>query len=164
MEKEVYRHYGHSKFDRDLFIPIHNREFSNKPLGGLWSCPTKDVDIDWKTWSEGNDFALGKLKEHFDFKLKDNAKILEIKDIKDLDKLPKVKLDEEVKEIVTSTNMNADIDFEELSKEYDGIQVWMYRSKDINSTEKLFDGIYYRMYGWDVDTLLVFNPNIIEEI
>ena len=161
---EVYRHYGHSHFDINQFNYVVNRPYSNKPFGGLWSSPTEDVDIGWKEWCVGNEFNLDKLNTYFDFRIKDNSKILEIKDIKDLDKLPKVKLDEEVKEIITSTNMNADIDFEELSKEYDGIQVWMYRSKDINSTERLFDGIYYRMYGWDVDTLLVFNPNIIEEI
>ena len=161
---EVYRHYGHSHFDINQFNQVVNRPYSNKPFGGLWSSPTEDVDIGWKEWCVGNEFNLDKLDTYFDFRIKDNSKILEIKDIKDLDKLPKVRLDEEVKEIITSINIVGDIDFEELSKEYDGIQVWMYRSKDINSTERLFDGIYYRMYGWDVDTLLVLNPNIIEEI
>ena len=60
--------------------------------------------------------------------------------------------------------MNSDIDFEELAKNYDGIMVWMYRSTDISYETKLFDGMYYRLYGWDVDTLVVFNPDIIEEI
>ena len=59
--------------------------------------------------------------------------------------------------------MNSNIDFEELAKEYDGIMVWIYRSSDIDLTRMSFDGIYYRMYGWDVDTLVVFNPDIIEE-
>lgn len=161
--KEIYRHYGHSKFDKSLFCPISNREFSNKPYGGLWSCPTKDVDIDWKTWSEGNDFSLDRLKEHFDFKIKDSAKILEIKDIKDLDKLPRIR-NERIKTLLEFDRMNSDIDFEELAKDYDGIMVWMYRSTDISYETKLFDGMYYRLYGWDVDTLVVFNPDIIEEI
>ena len=60
--------------------------------------------------------------------------------------------------------MNSDIDFEELAKEYDGIMVWMYRSKDIDKETRMFDGMYYRMYGWDVDTLVVFNPDVIEEV
>lgn len=161
--KEIYRHYGHSKFDKSLFCPISNREFSNKPYGGLWSCPTKDVDIDWKTWSEGNDFSLDRLKEHFDFKIKDSAKILEIKDIKDLDKLPRIR-NERIRTLLEFDRMNSDIDFEELAKDYDGIMVWMYRSTDISYETKLFDGMYYRLYGWDVDTLVVFNPDIIEEI
>ena len=130
-------------------------------IGGGYS----DVDIDWKTWSEGNDFALGKLKEHFDFKLKDSAKILEIKDIKDLDKLPRISDRSQLKQYIESIdNMNSDIDFEELAKEYDGIMVWMYRSKDIDKETRMFDGMYYRMYGWDVDTLVVFNPDVIEEV
>ena len=161
--KEIYRHYGHSKFDKSLFCPISNREFSNKPHGGLWSCPTKDVDVDWKTWSEGNDFSLDRLKEHFDFKIKDSAKILEIKDIKDLDKLPRIR-NERIRTLLEFDRMNSDIDFEELAKNYDGIMVWMYRSTDISYETKLFDGMYYRLYGWDVDTLVVFNPDIIEEI
>lgn len=161
--KEIYRHYGHSKFDKSLFCPISNREFSNKPYGGLWSCPTKDVDVDWKTWSEGNDFSLDRLKEHFDFKIKDSAKILEIKDIKDLDKLPRIR-NERIRTLLEFDRMNSDIDFEELAKDYDGIMVWMYRSTDISYETKLFDGMYYRLYGWDVDTLVVFNPDIIEEI
>ena len=83
-----------------------------------------------------------------------------IKDIKDLDKLPRVKNPEFILEYDT---MNSNIDFEELAKEYDGIMVWIYRSSDIDLTRMSFDGIYYRMYGWDVDTLVVFNPDIIEE-
>lgn len=165
MEKEIYRHYGCSKFDKEKFTPISNRMMSNKPHGGLWSCPTKDFDIDWKTWSEHNEFALGKLEEHFDFILKDNAKILEIKDIKDLEKLPKVYVvDNELRSILDRDSMNMDIDFEALAKDYDGMMVWMYRSIDIEPEIMSFDGIYYKMYGWDVDTLLVFNPDIIEEV
>lgn len=161
--KEIYRHYGHSKFDKSLFCPISNREFSNKPEGGLWSCPTIDYDIDWKEWSEREEFRLDKLKEHFDFKIKDSAKILEIKDIKDLDKLPRIR-NERIKSLLEFDRMNSDIDFEELAKDYDGIMVWMYRSEDIDKETRMFDGMYYRMYGWDVDTLVVFNPDIIEEV
>ena len=161
--KEIYRHYGHSKFDKSLFCPISNREFSNKPHGGLWSCPTKDVEIDWKSWSKSNEFALDKLKEHFDFKLKNDAKILKIRDIKDLEKLPRVS-NERIKDLLEFDRMNSDIDFEKLAEEYDGMLVYMYRSKDLDIKERFFDGIYYKLYGWDVDTLLVFNPDIIEEV
>ena len=161
MSKEVYRHYGHNHFDQNLFIPIHNREFSNKPIGGLWSCPTVDVDRSWYDWSIGEEFHLENLKEHFDFTIKDSARILEIKNMKDLDKLPRVSHNSSIYEYDT---MNSDIDFEELTKDYDGIKVWMYRAEDLDRSKRLFDGIYYRLYGWDVDTLLVFNPNIIEEI
>ena len=160
MKKSVYRHFGSSKFDRELFNPIHNRPFSNKPFGGLWACPVEDKDIDWEEWCRREEFNLESLEEHFDFTIKDDSKIMVIKDIKDLDKLPRVKNPEFILEYDI---MNSNIDFEELAKEYDGIMVWIYRSSDIDLTRMSFDGIYYRMYGWDVDTLVVFNPDIIEE-
>ncbi len=161
--KEIYRHYGSPKFNPKAFIPISNKTFSNKPNGGLWACPTLDVDTGWDSWSISNEFYTERLKEYFDFKLKDNAKILVIKDLKDLDKLPRIQYtDDNLKSILERDSMNSNIDFEELSKNYDGMMVWMYRSKDIDTKERLFDGMYYRMYGWDVDTLLVFNPNIME--
>ena len=160
MKKSVYRHFGSNKFDRELFNPIHNRPFSNKPFGGLWACPVEDKDIDWEEWCRREEFNLESLEEHFDFTIKDDSKIMVIKDIKDLDKLPRVKNPEFILEYDT---MNSNIDFEELAKEYDGIMVWIYRSSDIDLTRMSFDGIYYRMYGWDVDTLVVFNQDIIEE-
>lgn len=163
--KEIYRHYGSQKFDPKAFIPISNKMFSNKPSGGLWACPTIDIDISWDQWSRDNEFCTDKLKEYFDFKLKRGAKILIIKNIKDLNKLPRVNTkDPEIKSILEMDSLNSNIDFEELSKNYDGMMVWMYRSKDIDTTKRLFDGMYYRMYGWDVDTLLVFNPDIVEVI
>lgn len=163
--KEIYRHYGSQKFDPKAFIPISNKMFSNKPSGGLWACPTVDVDIGWDQWSRDNEFCTDKLEEYFDFKLKRGAKILVLKNIKDLDKLPRVNTeDSEIKSLLEMDSLNSNIDYEELSKNYDGMMVWMYRSKDIDTTKRLFDGMYYRMYGWDVDTLLVFNPDIVEVI
>lgn len=160
--KEVYRHWGSSKFDIELFDPIKNRYLSNKPFGGLWSSPTKDVDMSWERWSIVNEFRLDKLEEHFDFTIKDNARVLVIKDIKDLDKLPRLK--DKNNFIVNTDSMNSNIDFEELTKNYDAIMVWIYRSDDQDGLVRTFDGIYYRLYGWDVDTLLVLNPDIVEEV
>lgn len=160
---EIYRHYGSSKFDIDKFVPVYNRYLSNKPYGGLWACPTKDVDIGWDTWCKNEGFRLEYLKEHFDFKISNKAKILTIRDIKDLKNLPRI-VNKEIEEFVSRDTMNLDIDFEKLKEDYDGMMVWIYRSKDIDKELMCCDGIYYKLYGWDVDTLLVFNPNIIEEV
>lgn len=157
-KKEVYRHYGHSKFDPEMFQPVTNNEWGNKPHGGLYSCPTKDVDYSWKDWCIYNEFHTARLRKHFDFKLKRGAKVLVIKNIKDLDKLPRFRED------TSSILFGIGIDFEKLSKEYDALMVWIYRSSDISYEELSWDGIYYKLYGWDVDTLLVMNPDIIEEV
>jgi hypothetical protein len=163
MEKEIYRCYGRSKFDKSKFVNIVNRYASNKPYGGLWASPTKDKDIDWYEWCTSEHFNTHKLKEYFDFTLKDNANILIVKDLKDVDKLPR-KIVTDIDEIITFDTMNTNIDFEKLTEEYDGIMVYMYRSRDIDIERMMYDGMYYRLYGWDVDTLLVFNPDVVEEV
>lgn len=158
MKKEIYRHWGNNKFVLPYFTPITNNEFGNKPHGGLYACPTKDVDISWDRWCKSNDFMTDRLNKHFDFTLKDNARVLEIKDKKDLLKLKGI------------IDFNSDlffivkqIDFEKLAKDYDAIMVWIYRSTDCEENI-ICEGMYYWLYGWDVDTLLVLNPDIIEVI
>lgn len=158
MNKEVYRHFGNNNFVYSYFTPVTNNEWSNKPHGGLYACPTKDVDISWESWCKSNDFMTDRLNKHFDFTLKDNARVLTIKDIKDLDKLPRFREDND------SSLFSIGIDFEKLSKDYDALMVWIYRSSDISQDTLSWDGIYYKLYGWDVDTLLVMNPDVIEEV
>ena len=153
--EEIYRHYGHDKFDKNLFLKIKNEELRNKPHGGLWASPTKDVDVGWARWCMQEEFCVDKLDSYFDFKLKDNARVLRIEKIKDLEKLPRVKLNDN---LMTINHMNFDIDFEEIGKNYDAILVYMYRDEE----SKGMKSMYFELYGWDVDTLLVLNPDVIE--
>lgn len=155
--EEIYRHYGHDKFDKNMFLKIKNKELRNKPHGGLWASPTKDVDVGWARWCIQEDFYVNKLDKYFDFKLKDNARVLRIEKIKELEKLPRVKLKDD---LMTINNMNFDIDFEEITKNYDAILVYMYRDEE----NDFHRSMYFELYGWDVDTLLVLNPNVIEII
>ena len=127
--KEVYRHYGSSKFDINKFVPIYNRYLTNKPYGGLWASPTKDVDYGWKEWSMSNDFRTSSLKEYFDFTLKDNAKVLVVKDLKDVDKLPRIVSDDPKLKGVLLFDEPQDIDFEKIKEDYDAMLVYMYRSR-----------------------------------
>lgn len=149
-----YIHYGDSKFDESKFITIHNRGFSNKPIGGLWASPS-DADLSWKDWCEREDFKEYKEGDYFKFKLKDNARILEIKNKKDVDNLPK--LDEGFDLSIINI---ASIDFEKLAKDYDAMIVWMYK----DNSPAMFESMYYLMYGWDCDSILVFNKEMIEVI
>ena len=45
------------------------------------------------------------------------------------------------------------LDFEKLAQEYDAIEVLI--SGD--------PGLYYELYGWDCDSILIMNPEIIIE-
>ena len=49
---------------------------------------------------------------------------------------------------------------EELAKEYDGIEVLM--SEEDNLDLAIGEGLYWELYGWDCDSLLVFNKDIVE--
>ena len=62
-------------------------------------------------------------------------------------------------------DINENVGFVFVKEDYDAMLVYMYRSSDI-SEDGLFnnESMYYKLYGWDVDTLLVLNPNVIEVV
>ena len=143
---EVYEHLGHSSFNRDLFRPIRNRKNWVKPDGGLWASPTS-ADFGWSDWTKSNDFELDRYTEDsFRFQLRPSAKVLYIDSAEQLDDLPMQSTDIDYRWVV--------LDFEKLAQEYDAMEVLI--SKD--------QRLYWDLYGWDCDTLLVFNPDVIVEI
>jgi len=48
-------HYGATSFDEAKFRSIKNREYCNKPLGGLWTSPVNSK-YSWKDWNEAENF------------------------------------------------------------------------------------------------------------
>lgn len=151
MKDKIYVHYGNDHFDESLFCRIRNREYSNKPFGGLWASP-EESDITWKEWCDFEEFRKYDENDCFKFKLKPNAKVLVLECKDDLANLPRVEVD------LTYISMNIDIDFEKLAEDYDAIMVYIRRGKEY------FDSLYHELYGWDCDTLLVMNKEIIEVI
>ena len=141
---EEYIHMGQGKFDKYRFQPIKNREGWVKPDGGLWSSP-ENAPYGWEDWVVSNDFTAN-LDSWFIFTLKDGAKVLRITNAEQLNDLPKLETD--------LPHNWVTLDFEKLAEEYDAMLVM------ISSDQKL----YWDLYGWDCDTLLVFNPDVIEEI
>ena len=87
--------------------------------------------------------------KHFLFKLKDEAKILRITKAEQLHNLP---LNNSVSKVFKSIFIA--LDFEEIKKEYDAIEVLI--SED--------DQLYWDLYGWDCDSLLVLNKAVIKEM
>ena len=139
-----YIHYGNEKFDIDKFIPISNRPETTKPIGGFWGS-RKDTDFGWKEWCAEIDLKSKDLTKKLQFSLSENAKIIVIDNIKCLDKLPQIENNHIVNKLFIT------LDFEILSRQYDAIEVLI--SKD--------ERLYELLYGWDCDSILVMNPNVI---
>jgi hypothetical protein len=145
MSQFKYIHYGHSNFNKDMFYKIKNDSCFTKPIGGLWASRINAKFV-WKEWCEREKFRECHKENSFQFKLKDNSRILKIQNAKQLSKLPKNKSD--------LSTIYVCLDFEKLSKKYDAIEVL------ISNDNKL----YWDLYGWDCDSLLVMNPECIEVI
>ena len=145
-----YIHYGSDYFEPSEFDQIENYNgIMGKPFGGLWASPVDSPNMSWKDFCKSNNFELSKLKHSFTFEIVDSANILLINSDKDVHFLL------EDSELFSTRSLGHiswhNLDFEKLIEyEYDGIEVYM-SSPDI----------YWTFYGWDVDSLLVFNPDIL---
>ena len=143
----TYIHYGHKKFDVDKFVMPKSRPLMNKPIGGLWASRT-DTKFGWKHWCEQEAFCWCNDDISFKFQISDNANILYINCVADVDKLPDQETD-------LSLTCLKTVDFEKLIA--DGIDAIEFNlSKDWD--------LYMALYGWDCDSTLILNPNIIEII
>lgn len=146
MTEQIYVHYGHKNFDNDLFKPIKNISNFSKPKGGLWASRI-DAKYGWREWCNDEEFRKNDEENAFRFTLSDYAKILYIDSEDKLLNLPIQK-----NCIIKSWKC---LDFEELLKNYyDAIEV------DISKCWAL----YNELYGWDCDSILIMNPDIIREI
>lgn len=148
-----YIHYGSEHFYSSLFVPIRNRPFpyvKPDPSSGMWGSPV-DSDHGWKEWCIDNDFHLEEFSESFIFELKPGSKILRITN------------DEELHQLVADSFFNEAyksmydfycLDFEDLLEQgYDAVEVHV----------TTYD-IYFKFYGWDCDSILILNPNCVQEI
>lgn len=147
-----------SNIFRRILRPLNN--FAFKPNGGLWATEfNRYIISDWYEYIITKDSYLQILKSFkvaAVFTLKDNAKILTIDSCNQINELAKkypsyhhmLGLCEPL------TKQNAIFDFEELSKEYDGVYVDYYK---IN-----FSGEIETFKTWSINTLLLFNINCIE--
>lgn len=142
-----YIHYGNEEFKREKFEPIKNRSMMAKPLGGFWASPV-DSERSWKEFCERDGVACDMTKS-FTFSLSENARVLSINSVDDLAKLP---VDTKgPNSLCLALGLDPIPDFEELAKNFDAIEV------SISSDGRLYD----KLYGWDVDSICIFNPEVI---
>lgn len=142
----TYIHYGNKYFDKNKFDEIQNDGW-NKPVGGLWASRV-DAKFGWEHWNEEQQFRPCLEENSFKFKLKEDTRILVIDNIEILESLPKLKGMDEWSSTITF------LDFEELIKEYDAMELLISEC----------GALYQIMYGWDCDTMLVFNSDKIIEL
>ena len=142
-----YIHYGSSAFFPEKFRKVENVDIGgNKPRGGLWASRV-DAKYGWANWCNDINVFSAMFKRSFQFTLSNNAKILEIHCMEDLSELPKRKN-------FWSPLMISKIfpDFEKMMD--DGIDaVELFLSDD--------EDLFYGLYGWDCDSILIMNPEII---
>lgn len=142
---EKYVHYGHKTFDKRLFANISNCLLGVKPEGGFWASNV-NAKFDWEDWLKLNEHQEIVDGDKFIFTLSEEAKILRINSIEDLEELPQIKY-----KFIPSWTM---LDFEKLATMYDAIEI------NISNDPKL----YFTLYTWDCDSILIMNPDIIQQV
>ena len=145
-DKVTYIHYGHNKFR--IPDPIKNLDYFDKPRGGLWAS-RKDDEFGWKDWCEREEFHLESFNQCFEFTLKNSARILVLDCLDQLDSLPQIN-DANHQFIKGDTFSECLLDFEKLAQEYDAIELTN------------IGAFYWALYGWDCNSILIMNPDIIE--
>ena len=147
---KTYIHYGSKQFDKERFIPIQNCYPRNKPIGGLWASEV-DARYSWKQWCESENYRTDHYRadNYFKFTIAENAKILTLlcaDDVKSLPMLGKAGV------------VDYKPDFEKImSLGYDAID---YRLSD-EVGAFAFDSLYWCLYGWDCDSILILNKDIV---
>lgn len=144
-----YIHYGctSTSFDVAKVNKIRNREGFSKPLGGFWASAV-DSEFGCKEWCESESYGNPSKENSFEFSLKDDTNVLKITSVDDLTTLPKQTDPASI--MMRITGMIA-LDFEKLSEIYDAIEVSI--SSDVR--------LYQALYGWDCDSIVIINPEII---
>lgn len=150
MKRQIYIHYGSTYFDISKFDTPQNRPYFQKPYGGLWASPI-DAKRGWKEWCEDERFRVCNEENSFSFTLRDGAKVYHVRNCKDVLKMPEVKSDIELHEHIP--------DFEKMAKEYDAIELHLSEEEQ----HEHGDGLYFALYGWDCDSIIILNPYVVCE-
>lgn len=155
MINDIFVVYGINKLEKKKFKKIKNRTFFNKPRGGLWASPLHSKKS-WREWCLEENFNISDLDKYCMFRLKKDSKIYTITNGNDLESCPKT-----IKYEITPTHINKFIDFEGLRKMgYDGIFASAI-GVCITSAPSYYAYESMDLYGWDVESLLLFNYDCI---
>ena len=140
--KTIFIHFGNTKFNKERFVIPKNRNFGNKPIGGLWASP-ENADFGWKEWNDVEHYVECDPDNAFRFKLKKGTRLYEIHSKKDADMLPVV--ENNMALLYLGIGMDT-YDWEAIAKECDAVMYYEHSKC---------------MYGWECDSILVLNPDVI---
>lgn len=153
MNKQIYIHYGATSFDPNRGFPIKNEPHWCKPNGGLWAS-RKNASFGWKEWCEREEFRECDVRCSFEFTMRDESKIATISTLSQLAKLPSTKKQDRTSPLSTYL-----IDFEKcLQNGIDAIELCWYGDE---FSDVVSGGLYYALYGWDCDSIVVLNPDAV---
>jgi len=137
-------HYGASSYDPDIFQPITDDEGRTKPRGGLWTSPV-DSKWGWKDWAESE--SWGDLLSHFVIDYV--GKTFVVDSVEDASRLPWTERE----------SWRGSISFETLvGMGYDAIHLTENGEKETRFPDE------FSLYGWDCETVLIFNPDSIVNV
>lgn len=153
---KLYIHYGSNQLFKDKVTEMKRLAGSNmwinKPDFGLWGSPV-DCEFGWKDWCESEDFRTDALDQYFVFKVKDGAKIFTVREDSDVSDYLYAQHLYTLEYMFPPRNY---IDFDKIMKEYDGMEL---------IHEGNYSSLYYTyFYSWDVDSIVVWNPDVIEVV
>ena len=160
MSKYKYITFGMLELSKDKFKEVRNREMFCKPWGGLWSSPyisNEKYISDWHRWCINNDFRVDKLSDAVLFNIEDGANIYTIDTLEDLTYLLEYFSQEDRFGLNNFLDSRV-LDYERLHKDLglDGI----YLTKNGEAETRWSNPT---LYGWDVESLLIFNFDIIKD-
>lgn len=175
MNDRTYRHYGSDIFDPEKcsinLEPITLRFF--KPRGGLWASPIGDGYFTWKEWCKGEEFRVEQLDSHFDFKIKPNSRVMTITSLEDCEQLLPYLYTDQTMNLAFNSEWGNMINMNELLNDYDAIELihgdnysilhdgFQPAARSIAPSLRMFTGSFY---AWDVDSIVINNPDIVMEL
>lgn len=149
--RTTYIHYGNTKFDPNKGFPIRNREIPwNKPRGGFWASPV-NCRFGWKDWCEAEDYGECNNDNAIIFRLKPGATIMYVDSMES---------GEQLRPYLYSIQPRMEgINFEKMVQDgWDGLEI------DIRNACRGYEFLWDVFYGWDCDSIVILNPNVVEVV
>lgn len=156
-------HIGTHIIDKEQFKPIKNIPLFPKPDGGIWASPLQLNETYRSDWHQ---FCMGVWGKTMNqkgvvFSFKRNSRFYVIDTHKDLIGLTEKTgiATDALTEQLSVFMKRSHVDFEKATKLYDVIYLTQQGQYE---TRTPFQNREYNLYGWDCESCLILNPDVIE--